>query len=52
MNVLSDEETTLREKLALLTNDYELWFNETEYNNIKILGILTISFGVYITLNC
>ena len=33
LNVLSDEETTLREKLALLTNDYELWFNETEYNN-------------------
>ena len=32
LNVLSDEETTLREKLALLTNDYELWFNETEYN--------------------
>ena len=29
-NILSDEETTLREKLALLTNDYELWFNETE----------------------
>ena len=38
--------------IVITTALFDYYYNETEYNNIKILGILTISFGVYITLNC
>tara|TARA_Y100000813_G_scaffold186783_1_gene159646 strand:- start:554 stop:1006 length:453 start_codon:yes stop_codon:yes gene_type:complete len=38
--------------IVITTALFDYYYNETEYNNIKILGILTISIGVFITLNC
>ena len=38
--------------IVITTALFDYYYNGTEYNNIKILGILTISIGVFITLNC